>query len=46
MLEDALEATRITMSPVEQKQFYSKYIKNMKLVIDEDGNASLELNVK
>ena len=46
MLQDALEATRITMSPAEQKQFYSKYIKNMKLVIDEDGNASLELNVK
>lgn len=46
MLNDALTATRIEMPVSEKKQFYAKYIKNMKLVIDDDGNVSLELNIK
>lgn len=46
MLDDALTATRIDMSPAERKQFFNKYIRNMKLVIDDDGNVSLELNIK
>ena len=45
MLNDALTATRIEMPVSEKKQFYAKYIKNMKLVIDDDGNVSLELNI-
>ena len=46
MLDDALTATRITMKPAERQQFYDKYIRNMRLVIDAQGNASLELNIK
>ena len=46
MLNDALTATRIEMPVSEKKQFYAKNIKNMKLVIDDDGNVSLELNIK
>lgn len=46
MFHKALTATRINMTPAEQRQFFDKYIKKMHLVIDEDGNASIELNVK
>lgn len=44
MLQEALTATRIDMKPAEQKQFYDKYMRNMRLIIDDEGNASLELN--
>ena len=46
MFEAALTATRIEMSPAAKRQFFDKYIRQMKLVIDEHGNASLELNKK
>ena len=46
MLDAALLATRIDMSPAAKRQFFDKYIKRMSLVIDEDGNASLELRKK
>ena len=46
MLNDALTATRIDMPPAERKQFYDKYIRNLKLAIDDDGNVSLEINIK
>lgn len=46
MLDAALLATRIDMSPAAKRQFFEKYIKRMSLVIDEDGNASLELRRK
>jgi len=46
MLDAALLATRIDMSPAAKRQFFEKYIKRMSLVIDEDGNASLELRKK
>lgn len=46
MFEDALTATRIDMTPAERRQFFEKYIRKMKLVINEDGDASIELNVK
>ena len=46
MLRNAYLATRAEMSEAEKKQFYDKYIRNMKLVIDEAGNAYLELNHK
>ena len=46
MLDNALTATRIDMKPAERRQFYDKYIRNMKLNIDDDGNLSLELNRK
>ena len=46
MLEAALTATRIDMSAAAKRQFFEKHIKPMQLVIDEDGNASLELRRK
>jgi len=46
MLDDALLATRIEMSPAAKRQFFEKYIKRMSLAIDEYGNASLELRRK
>lgn len=46
MLDDALLATRIEMSPAARRQFYEKYIKRISLAIDDKGNASLELRRK
>ncbi len=43
MLDESLKATRIYMSPAERSQFFDKHIRNMTLVIDENGNVSLEL---
>ena len=46
LFESALTATRIDMSPAAKRQFFDKYIKQMQLVIDEEGNASIELRRK
>ncbi len=43
MLQDAYTATRADMSPAEQKQFYDRYIKKMRLVICEDGELTIVL---
>ena len=43
MLRNAYLATRAEMSDAEKKQFYDRYIKNMRLVIDKDGNVSVAL---
>ena len=43
MLRNAYLATRAEMSEAEKKQFYDRYIKNMRLVIDKDGNVSVAL---
>lgn len=43
MLREAYLATRAEMSDAERKQFYDRYIKNMRLVIDAGGNASIAL---
>ena len=46
MLDAALKATRIEMTPAAKRQFFDKHIKRMSLVIDSDGNASIELRRK
>lgn len=43
MLREAYLATRAEMSKAEQKQFYNRYIKSMRLVIGEDGKLSITL---
>lgn len=43
MLRNAYLATRAEMSEAEKKQFYDRYIKNMRLEIDKDGNVSIAL---
>ena len=44
VFEQAVVATRIQMKPAEKQQFFAKYINNMRLVIDEKGDVSIELN--
>lgn len=43
LMEEAYRVTRISMSAGEKEQFYHKYIKPMHLVIDKEGNVSVEL---
>lgn len=43
MLDEALQTTRIHMDAAERKQFYEKHIRPMKLVINDDGDVSIEL---
>ena len=43
MLAEALRVTRLTMTDAEKRQFYDKYIRPMHLVIDSEGNVSIEL---
>lgn len=44
MFEQAVVATRIQMKPAEKQQFIAKHINNMKLVVNEKGDVSIELN--
>lgn len=46
MMDSAIAATRITMTPQERRQFYEKHIKRMSLTIGEDGNVSIELKTR
>lgn len=46
MFDEALRATRLTMSTAERRQFYDKHIKQMYLTIDEEGNVGIELKRK
>lgn len=43
MFDEVLVTTRINMDPAARCQFYDKYIRPMRLIIDDAGNASLEL---
>ena len=43
MLRNAYLATRAEMSDAERKQFYDRYIKNMRLLIDKGGDVSISL---
>ncbi len=43
MFEEALRAARLTMPPDEKRQFYDRHIRQMRLVIDKEGNVSIEL---
>ena len=44
MLQIAFRNTRVEMTPHERNQFYDKHIRGMRLVVDQQGNASVELN--
>ncbi len=43
LLRQAYQSTRIDMTAKEKRQFYDRYIKSMKLKIDEDGAMIIEL---
>lgn len=42
MLDTALRATRIEMSPAERGQFYSRYIRSMQMTISDEGDVVFE----
>ena len=42
MVNVALLQTRMEMSKAEQKQFYERYIKSMRLKIAADGTVSID----
>ena len=46
LFEAALRSTRIKMSPAAKRQFFEKHIQQMKLIIDDNGNVTVELNQK
>lgn len=46
MFAKALRATRIEMSDAEQKQFISKYVKNMQITVDDNGDVQFEFGRK
>ena len=46
MFDDAIRSTRVNMKESEKKQFYDRYIKTLKLAIDETGNISIEFKHK
>lgn len=43
ILENAYRTTRADMTTAEKNQFYDRYIKNMRIVIAENGEATIEL---
>lgn len=43
MLRDAQQTMRIEFSETEEKQFYDRFLKPMKLVISKDGDVKIEL---
>ena len=43
VLQNAYFSTRAEMSDAEQRQFYNRYIKPMKLLIDDNGDVSIKL---
>ncbi len=46
MLDEVYKNTRVRMTDAECKQFYAKYIKPMHLIINENGDVSVELREK
>ena len=46
MLDEALRATRVTMTPAERKQYYDRHLRNLQMIVSEDGEVSLSLKVK
>lgn len=42
MFAEALQATRITMTEAEKRQFYDRYIRSLRLSIDPEGNVSID----
>lgn len=43
MFDGVLRATRVDMMPSENKQFFKKYIKPIRVEIDTQGNVALKL---
>lgn len=46
MLDEALHATRVNMTPAERKQFYDKHLKPLQMSISDEGDVTLAVKVK
>lgn len=46
MMDAATLSTRVIMSEAERKQFYNKYVKQMYLEIEKDGNVAVRLKMR
>lgn len=44
LMSHILQATRVNLSEEEKKQFYDKYLKSMRLAIEDNGDVRVELN--
>lgn len=45
MFAEALQATRITMTDAEKRQFYDRYIRSLRLNIDPEGKPSIDFKL-
>ena len=43
ILSEAYRLTRANLSTAEKEQFYARYIKPMRLVVDAEGNVNVQL---
>ncbi len=46
MLSESLRRARIEMTTTERRQFYNKYLRQMSLAVDDNGDVSFEFRVK
>lgn len=46
MFDEILRDTRVEMSPSERKQFFDKYIKTLRMCINDDGRVSIDIKVR
>lgn len=46
MFDEILRDTRVEMSPSERKQFFEKYIKTLRMCINDDGQVSIDIKVR
>ncbi len=46
LLDEALRTTRVKMEPHERSRFFDKHLRKLDLVIDADGNASIDMRLK
>lgn len=44
LLDDVIKSTWVQMTPKERSNFYDRYLKRMRLVIDSDGNAKVQFD--
>lgn len=44
LLDDVIKSTWVQMTPKERSNFYDRYLKRMRLIIDSDGNAKVQFD--
>ena len=45
LMKEVFWATRVEMGTREERQFYDRYLKKMKVSVDADGNVKIALNL-